>query len=135
MTGELFSLLSEQSVLRHSVNSTQWDNRVVLESALKAVAAPEKIMADLFSIRASTLLHDTNPTTARSSLSGMLIGYDIGVNRHYWRADEVVLIGTPTLSAIYRSVLLAVDVNVDTLDANDATVSGLSQLANVYLRN
>ena len=79
MTGELFSLLSEQSILRHSVSESGDDPAAFLQAARNAVARPENVATDLFGLRAASLLADYRPETARARLSGMIIGHEIGV--------------------------------------------------------
>lgn len=132
MTGELFSLLSNQSILRHSVNAKELDAPAFLQAALKAVEEPENTMAQLFQIRASSLLRHVCPVTARSVLSGMLIGQEVGMASDYWQQNEVALIGATQISSLYADTLTALGVKVDTVDAKKATLSGLSFAANSH---
>ena len=72
MTGEIFALLSTSSVLRHSVNSDEWDQTIFGEAVDEAMSRPEAIAARLFGLRAGNLLNDLSNTSAKSRLSGLL---------------------------------------------------------------
>ncbi len=126
MTGELFSLLSEQSILRHSVSETGDDPAAFLQAARNAAARPENVAFDLFGLRAASLLADARPETARSRLSGMIIGHEIGVARVFWSSRPVVLIGAPQLTGHYARVLKAEGAGTRITESKTATLSGLA---------
>ena len=59
MTGELYGLLADASVLRHSVGGEDWD-AAAFETALSdTIARPANLAAGLFRLRASHLLDGT----------------------------------------------------------------------------
>ncbi|MEM9427839.1 MAG: 2-dehydro-3-deoxygalactonokinase, partial [Pseudomonadota bacterium] len=64
MTGEMFALLGQESVLRHSVGSDGWDAVAFVEAIADAIARPERLAAQLFSVRARDLLEGTAPAVA-----------------------------------------------------------------------
>jgi len=69
MTGELFALLEQQSVLKHSLNSEGFDQNAFDQTIAAIGASTERAgLSDLFSIRASSLLHgvDSGLFSARS---------------------------------------------------------------------
>lgn len=66
MTGEMFSLLSERSVLRHSVAASGWDDAAFAAALDDALSRPDRIAARLFTLRAEALLADLAPETARA---------------------------------------------------------------------
>ncbi len=126
MTGELFSLLSEQSILRHSVSDGGDDPDAFLQAAQRAAARPENVALDLFGLRAASLLADARPQTARARLSGMIIGHEIGVAREFWWAKPVILIGAPQLTGHYARVLQAEGAETRIIESKTATLSGLA---------
>lgn len=126
MTGELFSLLSEKSILRHSVSETGDDPAAFLQAARDAVARPENVATDLFGLRAASLLAEYRPETARARLSGMIIGHEIGVAGAFWSSGPVVLIGSPQLTGHYARVLKAEGARIRIIEAKTATLSGLA---------
>ena len=125
MTGELFALLSKQSVLRHSVGEG-WDGTAFGEAVGEALSRPEATAARLFSLRAETLLHGLDPGAARARLSGTLIGAELAAARPYWLGQDVVIIGAAGLSARYAEALAIQGLEAKIVDATDATLAGLA---------
>ena len=56
MTGEMFALLSEQSVLRHGMQGAGWDDAAFDAALSDALSRPERIAARLFALRAEGLM-------------------------------------------------------------------------------
>jgi 2-dehydro-3-deoxygalactonokinase len=126
MTGEMFALLSRHSVLRHSVVADGWDEAAFLDAVGSALSQPEKVAARLFSIRAEALLHGLRGETARSRLSGLLIGSELAGSRAHWLGREVVIIGASGLARGYRSALAAQGLSARVIDVEAMTLSGLA---------
>ncbi|MDN5786859.1 2-dehydro-3-deoxygalactonokinase [Pseudorhodobacter sp.] len=131
MTGELFSLLSQQSVLRHGIAATGFAPEPFDAALSDALSRPEKLAAYLFSLRAEGLLADLPPIAARSRLSGLLIGIELAATKPYWLGQRVTLIGEAALCGFYARALASQGVSVDLLPAGDATLAGLSKLRGV----
>jgi 2-dehydro-3-deoxygalactonokinase len=129
MTGELFALLSEHSVLRHGMQDGGWDEAAFDVGVADAVSRPERIAARLFALRAEGLIAGLSPAAARSRLSGLLIGIELAAARPYWLGQRVTLIGAETLSAAYARALATQAVEAQTLPATACTLAGLSSLA------
>lgn len=125
MTGETFALLSENSVLRHSVTTSDWDQEAFLASVSDALARPESLAARLFNIRASHLLNDTQASVSKAKLSGTLIGAELAAAKPYWLGREVALIGDPALNRLYAEALKAQGVTPQSHVGDDATLEGL----------
>lgn len=125
MTGELFALLSGQSVLRHSVGTTGWDAGAFAEAVSDAIGSPQKIAARLFGLRAEALLSGLAPDVARARLSGLLIGLDLAASRPCWLGQEIVLIGEGRLAGHYAEALAAQGAAVRKADATEITLAGL----------
>jgi 2-dehydro-3-deoxygalactonokinase len=94
-----------------------------------AIARPEKIAARLFGLRAEGLISGLGATTARSRLSGLLIGIELAAARPYWLGQRVTLVGAETLSAAYARALKAQGVDAQRLSATSCTLAGLASLA------
>lgn len=127
MTGELFALLSTQSVLRHGM-AEGWDDAAFDEGLSEALSRPEKIASRLFSLRAEFLLHGLTPVQARARLSGLLIGIELAGARPYWLGQRVILVGAPALAASYARALKSQGLSPELLDATACTLAGLSSL-------
>ncbi|MBY6160366.1 2-dehydro-3-deoxygalactonokinase [Mameliella alba] len=125
MTGEMFALLSTQSVLRHSVDSPDWDRGAFLDAVSDAMGAPQRFASRLFSLRAGSLLDGVSPATSRSRLSGLLLGLEIAGARDYWLGREIVLIGAPRLTDLYRQALAAQGAAVRETDGAEIALGGL----------
>jgi 2-dehydro-3-deoxygalactonokinase len=127
MTGELFSLLSNQSVLRHSIMATKgWDGEAFGAAINEAIAQPAAFAAQLFTLRAASLIDSMTPETARARLSGLLIGVELAAARHYWRGRDVAIIGRKDLVQLYREGLEAQGVAPRVARCKDMALAGLS---------
>lgn len=129
MTGELFALLSEASVLRHGMQGGGWDDAAFDGAVSDALSRPERIGARLFSLRAEGLIAGLGADAARARLSGLLIGTELAAAKPYWLGQRVTLVGAEKLSAAYARALLAQGVEAQRLSATECTLAGLASLA------
>ena len=125
MTGELFALLSQQSVLRHTVAGDGWDASTFADAVSNGMSNPAELAARLFSIRAEGLLNDLHADQARARLSGLLIGAELAAARPYWLGQHVALIGDDKLCKAYADALGAQGLPVERTDAERMTLEGL----------
>ncbi len=126
MTGEMFAALSEHSVLRHSVETSDWDSTAFEDAVADAIAKPERLAARLFSLRAQGLLHNLSNAEAKSSLSGQLIGSELAAARPYWLGQNVAIVGADRLSDIYAHALKLQGVVAENTDGEEMTLAGLT---------
>jgi 2-dehydro-3-deoxygalactonokinase len=126
MTGELFALLSSQSVLRHGLAAEGWDDAAFQHGLSEALSRPERIGAALFSLRAEGLLKGLSPVAARARLSGLLIGTELAAAKPYWLGREIVLIGAETLCRSYAAALAAQGAAARTVTSGALTLAGLA---------
>lgn len=126
MTGELFALLSQQSVLRHGMQGQGWDDDGFATALADALSRPERVASKLFGLRAEGLLSDLAPGTARSRLSGMLVGIELAATRAYWLGQDVLVIGEDSLSAVYDSALKAQGLTPRLLPGSACVLAGLA---------
>ncbi|MFN3685213.1 2-dehydro-3-deoxygalactonokinase [Salinarimonas sp.] len=127
MTGELYALLSERSVLRHGLGASDaFDEGAFDEAVAAAQAAPERLSARLFAIRAEGLLAGLPPARARARLSGLLIGTELAATRALWTGARVAIVGAPSLSRLYARALAALDGPPRLADGAEMTLSGLA---------
>lgn len=126
MTGEMFALLSAQSVLRHGIAAEGDDPDAFDAAVAEAMARPERLAARLFSLRAEGLVNGLSSVTARARLSGLLIGAELAGAKPYWLGQRVRLIGAAGLVASYARALAAQGVTADLLPAAECTLAGLA---------
>lgn len=128
MTGEMFALLAGQSVLRHTVAGEGHDAAAFAEAVAQTMSRPERMAADLFTLRAEGLLHGLDAGVARSRLSGLLIGAELAAMRPYWLGQAVVIIGEGAVSSAYAEALAAQGVAAECLDGSDMSLKGLQAM-------
>ncbi|WP_172296423.1 2-dehydro-3-deoxygalactonokinase [Pseudoruegeria sp. HB172150] len=125
MTGEIFALLSKQSVLRHSTATSGWDDDAFAEAVADTLSRPESLAGRAFAIRADNLLNGTPAQTGRARLSGLLIGAELADARPYWLGQPVTLIGASELTGIYAAALSVQGVLPEVAEGDPMTLSGL----------
>jgi len=126
MSGELFALLSTQSVLKTSLNSDRWDNNAFENAVLELSKDPGKLATSLFGLRASDLLNGHQPQSAKARLSGLLIGYELMSMKHYWEQGNVRLVGDPSLCKRYQAALFIHKIQSTVENAEALTLKGLT---------
>ena len=134
MTGELFSVLSAQSILRHSIGE---ETQVAAVSPAfagwckDALDSPAPIELNLFRIRAATLLQDLQPRDAAAALSGVLIGAEIAAARARFAVEgnPVSLVASGAMHDLYATALRLAGFAVISVDADEAVRKGLAEAA------
>ncbi|KNG92612.1 2-dehydro-3-deoxygalactonokinase [Pseudaestuariivita atlantica] len=124
MTGELFDLLSRQSVLRHGIGDG-WDAAAFEQAVSDTLARPATIAAQLFGIRSSGLVAGLAGDAARSRLSGLLIGAELAGARPYWLGQRIAILGAEGVGDAYEAALAAQGAQVERVDAAGLTLDGL----------
>lgn len=129
MTGELFGLLADRSILRHSVGGAEkaMDEGAFDDAVTMAATEPAAIGSRLFSIRAATLLGGLSEAQARSRLSGLLIGTEVASMLPVLHGGRVAIVGADALSGAYRKSLALLGAGRAELhDAEGCTLAGLT---------
>jgi 2-dehydro-3-deoxygalactonokinase len=132
MTGELFGLLSRQSILAHAIDGTKVepDNPDFLPAVAAGLSRPEDIANRIFEARPSQLLGFAPVGSGAARLSGALIGTEIaGARARFGRLDRVHLIASGSLSKLYARALEATGSSVGILDADGVVRGGLHAAA------
>lgn len=129
LTGELFALLSENSVLRHGLAGGEGWEAEAFDAALSdAISNPHRFAGRLFALRAEGLLSGLSPVSARARLSGLLIGIELAAARPYWLGQPVTLIGAERLSSHYAHALASQGITARQLSGSACTLAGLASL-------
>ncbi|MDA0762968.1 MAG: 2-dehydro-3-deoxygalactonokinase [Proteobacteria bacterium] len=106
MTGELFEVISQNTVLIHSLNCKEIDKIEFIKSVDLIVEKPEIFSGLLFQLRADDLLNKQMSIISRSRLSGYLLGIELADSIKYWNNKDVVIIGDETLIELYGDALM-----------------------------
>ena len=105
MTGELFEIISKNSILIHSVTS----NKVLkneLRMAVDEIFKNPKIFGNaLFQLRADDLINSRGSEIYKSKLSGYLLGLELIGSIEFWEKKDIVLIGNADLIKLYEYIL------------------------------
>ncbi len=125
MTGELFGLISTQSVLRFSLEGGGWDDGDYVAAARAALEHPESFAGALFSIRASSLVAGLESAAAHARLSGLLIGTELAATRPYWTGRSVAIVGNGRQAELYDRALRSFGAATTLLPAQEVTLGGL----------
>ncbi|MGY3454531.1 2-dehydro-3-deoxygalactonokinase [Bradyrhizobium sp. USDA 4353] len=133
MTGELFAVLSQHSILTHAVapdSADAADGSAFRAGLATAQAAPTALSSTLFRLRAAQLLGFEQRSDGAARLSGLLIGNEIADARAQFGADRPLrLIGAGRLGRLYRAALTASGFTVTECDAEQASRRGLVKAA------
>jgi 2-dehydro-3-deoxygalactonokinase len=133
MTGELFAVIAQHSILAHAVEaagSPPEDSAPFREALVAARAAPSGLTASLFRLRAAQLLGFEQRADGASRLSGLLIGSEIAdAVQRYGSQQALRLIGAGSLGRLYEAALAESGLEVSIIDAEQASRRGLSKAA------
>jgi len=134
MTGEMFALLSTKSVLRHSVADKGWDDIGFENAVADAMSHPQLVASKLFGLRAQDLVRGLSGASAKSQLSGMLIGAELAGSKPYWLGQNIVIIGHPELTSLYAAALRVQDVPAEMTSGETMTLEGLKSAYNILIK-
>jgi 2-dehydro-3-deoxygalactonokinase len=132
MTGELFDVVSRETILSHAVTGAdQAEDIDAFKSAVIAAFETPAFVANLlFQVRSGQLLYGGKPSSAREKISGTLIGLELAAGL----AGEVpktgiTLIASGRLQMLYQLAFETVFVPIRSVGAEDAVRRGLSMAA------
>ena len=126
MTGELFGVISLNTLIRHSVDASGWHQPSFEKGLMNGFENPGLIASELFSLRAESILSELDGKSARARLSGLLLGIELHGTQNYWQENPVVFIGSELLTKHYQKALQIVGGNGLSFNVEIATLSGLS---------
>jgi 2-dehydro-3-deoxygalactonokinase len=133
MTGELFDLLSKQSVLRHSTDpAAPFDKPAFLEGVEESVKRP--VTGALFRVRTRQVLDRKTAKANTSFLSGLLIGTELGTLRGSDVA--IILAAGKALRASYTAAAVALGLGprLRAVDSEGLSILGQSVLLKRILK-
>ena len=105
MTGELFDIISKNSVLVHSVTSGKILKNELIIAVDEIFKKPEILGNSLFQLRADDLINSRGSEIYKSKLSGYLLGLELLGSLEFWKKKDIVLIGNQDLIELYDYIL------------------------------
>jgi 2-dehydro-3-deoxygalactonokinase len=128
MTGELFNLLKEHSILSELLQvDAQPDD--AFRTGVRRSLDYHDAQAELFSVRARVLLGQAPREEAASYASGLLIGADVRIGLAGNAADSVIVMGRPELTRLYAAALAEAGVGCVERDGETCFLAGIHKLA------
>jgi 2-dehydro-3-deoxygalactonokinase len=128
MTGEMFSLLKEHSILADLLALPATTGEAFHEGVRRGLSH-DGLTAELFSVRARVLLDQAKREDAASYTSGLLIGADLRVGLRAEPDAEVIVMGRPELTSLYAAALTEAGQEAREVDGEKAFLAGIRQLA------
>ena len=125
LTGELYGLLTEASILRHSVSHDGFDAESFAQGFADTVHKPETAFTQLFALRAEHLLRGPNPVAAANRLSGCLAGLEFAGAESYQNVKDTVVIASGTVAEQYRIALEHARIPFHIVDPENCVLEGL----------
>jgi 2-dehydro-3-deoxygalactonokinase len=133
MTGELFSVISQHSILSLAVESagqSAANSQPFCDGVATAIASPSGLTSSLFRLRAAQLLGFEQRGDGTDRLSGLLIGTEIAdATDRFGRPQSLRLLRAGHLGQLYEAALGACGIDVIAHDAEEASRHGLSRAA------
>src|SRR6476646_11972998 len=128
MTGELFNLLKEHSILSDLLQGPVEPNDVFKEAAREAIFN-ESLPAELFSVRARVLLGQARKEDAASYASGLLIGTDVRIGLSLPTGAQITIIGRPELTRLYAAAVAEAGRQATEIDGERCFLAGAQEIA------
>ena len=128
MTGELFSLLKDRSILSDWLGG-QVEPGNAFRTGVRRGLAGDAVTAELFGVRASVLLGDLPKEYAASFTSGLLIGADVRTGLREAEDGTIHVMGRPDLTVLYAAALQEAGRESQQIDGEQAFLAGVADIA------
>ena len=139
MTGEVYSVMAEHSILGRLMDQTGQDgagqnragahDNASFRKGLALAAEPGGLLNHLFAVRAEGLFGAVPEAGLRSYLSGIVIGHEVRAMCGLARPEgPVTLIGRPDLTRLYAEAIGLSGASTLVVTSQDAALKGLSIL-------
>ncbi|HEX5182766.1 MAG TPA: 2-dehydro-3-deoxygalactonokinase [Allosphingosinicella sp.] len=126
MTGELFSLLKEHSILADLLGGPI-EPGPAFEAGVRHGQGHDDLTAELFSVRARVLLGKARREDSAPYASGLLIGYDLKTGLD--GTGGVAVIGRPDLTRLFAAAIRICGAEAREIDGEAAFLAGVRHLA------
>lgn len=127
MTGEMFGLLKEHSILSDLLGGEIAVGDAFCDGVRRGLAG-QALTAELFSVRAGVLLGARRREDAADHASGLLIGADIGFGLQ-GSASDIYVMGRPELTRLYAAALRVAECETQEIDGEAAFLAGIKAIA------
>jgi 2-dehydro-3-deoxygalactonokinase len=128
MTGELFSLLKEHSILADMLHGPVEVNDA-FRQGIRYAMENDMLPAALFGVRAAVLLGQAKKEDAPSYISGLLIGTDVRIGLSWPLSARIVVMGRPELTPLYAAAIAEHGHEAVELDGEQCFLAGINEIA------
>jgi 2-dehydro-3-deoxygalactonokinase len=128
MTGEIFNLLKSHSILTDLLAAEVRPDSA-FEAGVRHGFERDDLTAELFSVRARTLLGKSAREEAACYTSGLLIGADLRFGLGFAGEGALFVMGRPELTGLYAAALAVAGRAAREIDGEEAFVAGAIHLA------
>lgn len=125
MTGELFSVISNHTILGKGLVTQESNEQVFLEGV--QAGQTEQITHVLFSARTKRLFNQLNDKHVHEFISGMLIGYELKNTN----VEHLYLIGGSSLCLRYTKACEKLAIKTTTINGDECFITGMQTLVNL----
>jgi 2-dehydro-3-deoxygalactonokinase len=130
MTGEIFSLLREHSILAAQLANEVTDGER-FQTGLAEARSGASLLTSLFTVRARKVLGQ-NPLADPSFASGLLIGSDVHAGLSHARPGETIaVIGRSDLCRLYASAIKAAGFDSQIIDGEQSFLAGIRSITQI----
>ena len=127
MTGEMFSLLKEHSILSDLLVGEMTVDDAFCDG-VRCGLEGQALTAELFSVRAGVLLGERRREDATDFTSGLLIGADVGFGIE-GTGGKICVMGRPELTRLYAAALGIAGREATEIDGEAAFLAGIKAIA------
>jgi 2-dehydro-3-deoxygalactonokinase len=128
MTGELFNLLKEHSILADLLGPDAEPGEPFAAGVRRGMEG-DGIQAELFAVRARVLLGKAPREDAAPFTSGLLIGSDLRIGLPPASTGPVIVMGRPELTELYAAALTIAGRQPVELDGEQCFLAGATHIA------
>jgi 2-dehydro-3-deoxygalactonokinase len=127
MTGELFSLLKEHSILADLLQGPVEVNDA-FKRGVQRVQGRDMLPADLFGARAEVLLGQMNKDDVPCYVSGLLIGTDVRIGLTWPLTALIAVVGRKELTELYAAAIEQAGREATELDGERCFLAGIHEI-------
>ncbi|GLO63983.1 MFS transporter [Vibrio sp. MACH09] len=125
MTGELYSILSQHSILGHSLPK-QFESNYAFDMGVRE-SKTENLSHSLFSVRTMRLFDNVKDEHTLNYLSGLLIGYEL----KELQGNHLYIVGNTELGWRYEYASELLSLNSTIVSGDDCFILGMNQIYGV----
>ena len=132
MTGELFEIISRNSILKYSINDKKINLKIFKNSVILSQKKYFNLFEYLFEFRSRALL-TKKKYYPKSELLAYLIGNEIKSNINELRNFKVIIIGSDYNSKLYSQAMQILKIDNKIINSKNITINGLKILFNKFV--